>query len=103
MDDLKNPPRQIFRGRVLTYARGPRGMIYVLEGKADMTGVFWKVGWNGQGLTRLSATVPLISSYWTQMPRAPQEYFDVSPDGRDLAIGTQGVLQANIGVIEDVR
>ena len=103
VDDLKNPPRQIFRGWVLTYARGPRGMIYVLEGKADMTGVFWKVGWNGQGLTRLSATVPLISSYWTQMPRAPQEYFDVSPDGRDLAIGTQGVLQANIGVIEDVR
>ena len=103
VDDLKNPPRQIFRGWVLTYARGPRGMIYVLEGKADMTGVFWKVGWNGQGLTRLSATVPLISSYWTQMPRAPQEYFDVSPDGRDLAIGTQGVLQANIGMIEDVR
>jgi eukaryotic-like serine/threonine-protein kinase len=103
VDDLKNPPRQIFRGWVLSDARGPGGTIYVLEGKADMTGVFWKVGWNGQILTRLPSTVPLISSYWTQMPRAPQEYFDVSPDGRHVAIDAQGVLQANIGLIENVR
>jgi eukaryotic-like serine/threonine-protein kinase len=103
VDDLKNPPRQIFRGWVLSDARGPGGMIYVLEGNADMTAVFWKVGWNGQGLTRLPSTVPLIFSYWTQMPRAPNEYFDVSPDGRHVALGVQGVLQANIGMIENAR
>jgi Tol biopolymer transport system component len=103
VDDLKNPPRQIFRGWVLSDARGPGGMLYVLEGKADMTGIFWKVGWNGQGLTRLPETVPLNFSYWSQMPRSAQEYFAVSPNGRHLAISAQGVLQANIGMIENVR
>jgi eukaryotic-like serine/threonine-protein kinase len=103
VDDLKNPPRQIFRGWVLSDAPGPGGMLYVLEGKADMTGIFWKVGWNGQGLTRLPETVPLNFSYWSQMPRSAQEYFAVSPNGHHLAISAQGVLQANIGMIENAR
>jgi serine/threonine protein kinase len=103
VDDLKNPPRQVFRGWVLSYARGPGDTIYLLEGKADMTGVLWKVGWDGKGLARLPSTVPLIFSYWTQMPRVPSEYFDVSPDGRHVAIDAQGVLQANIGMIENVQ
>jgi eukaryotic-like serine/threonine-protein kinase len=103
VDDLKDPPRQVFHGWVLYGARGPHDQIYLLEGKADMTGVLWRVGWDGKGLTRLSSAVPLIFSFWTQMPRFPQEYFDVSPDGRHLAIGAQGILQANIGMIENAR
>jgi eukaryotic-like serine/threonine-protein kinase len=103
VDNLESPPRQIFRGWVLWYARGPGDQIYLLEGKADLMGFLWKVGWNGQRLERLPLTVPLAYSYMWQIPRSAQAYFDVSPDGRHLAIDVQGVLQANIGMIENVR
>lgn len=104
MDDFKTPPRRIFRGWVLWYARGPQNEIYVLEGKSDLNGVLWKVGWNGQGLTRVSATTPLIYSYYVaSLPRISVKYFDVSPDGRHVAVNAQGVSQANIGMIENPR
>jgi Tol biopolymer transport system component len=103
VDDFKSPPRQIFRGWVDWYARGPKGEIYVLEGKPDLNGVLWKVGWDGHGLTRTSSTVHLVNSYWTRATQSSQDFFDVSPDGRHLAFETQGVLQANIGMIENVR
>jgi len=99
-DDFKSPPRQIFRGWVVWYARGPKDEIYLLQGKPDLNGVLWKVGWNGQNLTRLPTTIPLRYSYWTPLPDV---VFDVSPDGRYLAVETQGVLQANIGMIENPR
>ncbi|HET7840390.1 MAG TPA: protein kinase [Terriglobia bacterium] len=102
VDDFKNPPRQIFHGLVFWYAR--RGEeIYVLEGKADMIGVLWKVGWNGQDLTRTSLHIPLIYSYWVLPPRQPQDHFDVSPDGRRVAFNAQGLSQANIGMLENIR
>jgi dipeptidyl aminopeptidase/acylaminoacyl peptidase len=103
VDDFKNPPRQIFRGWVQGYARGPRKEIYFLEGRPDLNDVLWKVGWKGEGLTRTSATIRLIYSYWIQLVRDTAEFFDVSPDGRRVAINAQGVLQANIGMIENVR
>ena len=103
VDDFKNPPRQIFRGWVQGYARGPGKEIYFLEGKPDLNGVLWKVGWKGEGPTRTSATIRLIYSYWIQLTGDSQEFFDVSPDGRHVAVNAQGVLQANIGMIENVR
>ncbi|MGA3327560.1 MAG: protein kinase [Terriglobia bacterium] len=103
VDEFQNPPRQIFRGWVEGYARGLGNEIYFLEGKPDLNGVLWKVGWNGQGLTRTSTTIRLTYSYWTQLVRDFQDFFDVSPDGRHVAANAQGILQANIGMIENVR
>ena len=103
VDDFQNPPRQVFRGWVEGYALGPGNEIYFLEGKPDLNGVLCKVGWNGQGLTRTSTIIRLTYSYWNQLVRDSQDLFDVSPDGRHVAVNAQGVLQANIGMIENVR
>jgi Tol biopolymer transport system component/DNA-binding winged helix-turn-helix (wHTH) protein len=103
VSDFKQPPRQVFRGWVVWYGRGPDSEIYLLEGKADLNGVLWKVGWDGKGLTRTPVPVPLTHSDWVQPGQNPQDFFDVSPDGRHVALTTQSVLQANIGMIENVR
>lgn len=100
LSDLKTPPRQIFHGWVLWYARGPKNQIYFLEGKPDLNGVFWKIGWHGQGLVRLPLTIPLGFGYDTVFPYAG---FDISPDGRHLAFTGEGVQQANIGMLENIR
>jgi Tol biopolymer transport system component len=100
VDDFKSSPRQIFRGWVVWYARGPANQIYLLEGKPDSNGVLWKVGWDGHGLARTPITIPLNFSYWTP---APYTGFDVSPDGRHLAAQMEEVLEAHIGLIENVR
>jgi len=104
VDDLKSPPRQVFRGWAIWYApAAQQRQIYVLGANPDLTAVFWKVGWNGEGLTRTSITVPLIYSYWSLSPDENNDYFDASPDGRHLAYNPQGMQQANIGMIENVR
>ena len=102
VEDLEKPPRQIFPGWVTWYARGPNGLIWLQEGKPDLNGVLWKVGWGGQGLTRHS-TIRRAYSYWNPTAGDAQSFFDVSPDGRHLAFDTQEVLQANIGMIDNVR
>jgi hypothetical protein len=101
--DFKNPPRQVFSGWVVLFAPGSHGEIYLLEGKPDLNGVLWKIGRNGKGLTRTPMPVPLTHSYFVQPGQNPRDYFDVSPDGRHVALTTQSVLQANIGMIENVR
>lgn len=103
VDDFKNPPRQVFRGWVIWYARGPGNEIYLAEGKPDLKSVMWKVGWDGKGLTRTSATILMIHSYWVDPARNTQDEFDMSPDGRHIALDMQTVLGANIGMIENVR
>jgi eukaryotic-like serine/threonine-protein kinase len=101
--DFRSPPRQVFRGWVVWYARGPKNEIYVLEGEPDLNGALWKVGWEGKGLVRIPIIVPLVHSYWVQPGQNDTNFFDVSPDGQHLALTTQTVLQANIGMIENVR
>ncbi len=101
--DFKNEPRQIFRGWVVWFARGPNRDVYLLEGKPDLNGVLWKVGWDGRGLSRIPMPVPLIHSYYVLPGQNDQNFFDVSPDGRRLAMTTESVLEANIGMIENVR
>jgi eukaryotic-like serine/threonine-protein kinase len=102
VDDFKNPPRQIFRGWVVWIARGPGNELYLLEGKPDLNGVLWKAGWNGQGLTRTSRSVPILYDD-NYLHTQNDTFFDVSPDGRYLAFQTDQVLQENIGMIENVR
>ena len=102
--DFKNPPRQIFRGWAdWWFVRGPGNEIYFIEGKPDLNGVLCKIGWDGQGLTRTSVTIPMIDSYWADPGRNSQDHFTVSPDGRFVAFQAQTVLGANIGMIENVR
>jgi serine/threonine protein kinase/Tol biopolymer transport system component len=104
VDDFKSPPRQVFRGWTSWWlVRGPQNEIYFVEGKPDLNGVLWKVGWDGKGLERTSATIPMIYSYWVDPVKNSQDHFDVSPDGRHVAFDMQTVLGANIGVIENVR
>jgi hypothetical protein len=100
--DLKGQPRQVFRGWVIWCTVGAGDEIYLLEGKADLSGALWKVGWNGEGLVRIGASIPIL--YNPRYVRSSVgNQFDVSPDGRHLAFQTQPVLEENIGMIENVR
>jgi len=98
--DHNKPPREIFRGWITWYARGPKDQIYFIQGKADTKGVLWKVDWSGHGLTRVPISIPLAFHYWFD---SPFTQFDISPDGRHLAFNAQEVLQANIGMLENIR
>lgn len=98
--DLNKSPRQVFRGWVVWYARGPRNEIYLIQGKPDLEGVLWKVDWDGHSLTRAPVSIPLPFHYWFD---SPFTQFDISPDGRHLAFNAQAVLQANIGMLENIR
>ncbi len=102
VNDFKNPPRQIFHGWVIWFARGPGDAIYLLEGQPDLTAVLWKVNWNGQDLERTSWTVPFLYdfNYYHTMT---VNQFDVSPDGHYLPFETEQVLQENLGMIQNVR
>jgi Tol biopolymer transport system component len=104
VNDFKNPPRQIFRGWAdWWFVRGLGNDIYFIEGKPDLNGVLCKIGWDGQGFTRTSATIPMIHSYWVDPGRNSQDHFTISPDGRFVAYQAQTVVGANIGMIENVR
>ncbi|MGH9739527.1 MAG: LpqB family beta-propeller domain-containing protein [Candidatus Acidiferrales bacterium] len=102
VDNFKNPPRQVFRGWVIWFARGPGDELYLLQGKPDLTSVLWKVDWNGQNLTPTSSIVPILYSI-NYEHTATGVQFDASPDGRYLAFQTDQVLQENIGMIENVH
>ncbi|HKW25874.1 MAG TPA: protein kinase [Terriglobales bacterium] len=97
--DRNKQARQLFHGWINWYARGPKDQIYFIQGKADMKGVLWKADWSGHSLTRVPLNIPLPFHYWFD---APFTQFDISPDGRHLAFNTQEVLQANIGMLENV-
>jgi hypothetical protein len=103
--DFKNPPRQIFHGWIVWFARAPGDEIYLLEGKPDLNAVLWNVDWNGKALTRKPWTVAMIYDlkYYRPMVGPVGTTFDASPDGRHLVIQTQQVLEENIGMIENVR
>ncbi len=98
VDDLKNPPRQVFRGWVAWYAWARSGNIYLLEGKPDLNGVLWQLDRDGQRLKSSSASIRLPYYNWQ-----PANNFDASPDGRHIAIEVQQVYEADIGMIENLR
>jgi serine/threonine protein kinase len=98
--DRNGPPRQVFRGWIAWYAWGPGNEIYLVQAKPDLEGVLWRVDRSGGNLTRVPVSIPLPFDYWYVVP---QTQFDISPDGRHLALTTQQVLQANIGVLEYIQ
>jgi hypothetical protein len=98
--DLKNPPRQLFRGWVVWYAWERSGNIYLLEGKPDLSGVLWRLGSDGQRLRSTSANTRLDYSYWAIQPI---NFLDASPDERSIAIGVQQIYEADIGMIEGLH
>jgi eukaryotic-like serine/threonine-protein kinase len=100
--DLKGQPRQVFRGWVIWYTVGSGDEIYLLEGKPDLNGALWKVGWNGKGLVRIGASIPILYNPSYHRSSVGNQ-FDVSPDGRHVAFQTQPVLEESIGMIENVR
>jgi Tol biopolymer transport system component len=100
VNDLKNPPRQLFRGWVAWYAWERSGNIYLLEGKPDLNGVLWRLGSDGQRLRSIAANIRLNYAYWLG---SIFNFFEPSPDGRRIAIGVQQVYEADIGMIEGLR
>jgi len=102
LNDFKNPARQVFRGWVAALACAPGGAIYFVEGKPDLNGSLWKVGWDGRGLTRSSATIPILHNL-NYSDTSLDNQFAVSPDGRHVAFQTEQVLEENLGMIENVR
>jgi hypothetical protein len=98
--DRNGPPRQVFRGWVSWYDWGPGNEIYLVQAKPDLEGVLWKVDRSGRSLTRVPVSIPLPFDYWYVLP---QTQFDISPDGRHLAFAIQQVLQANIGMLDNIR
>jgi Tol biopolymer transport system component len=98
--DRNGPPRQIFRGWIAWYTWGPGNEIYCIQAKPDLQGVLWKVDRSGRDLTRVPVSILLPFDYWYVLPSTQ---FDISPDGRRLAFTIQQVLQANIGLLENIR
>jgi serine/threonine protein kinase len=98
--DFKAAPRQVFRGWASNFAVDAQNQIFILKGKADLSGELWKVNLDGSGLSRSAGVIPLLYDVnyihglaWSQM--------DVSPDGRYVVFQSQQVLQENIGVIDN--
>ncbi len=102
VNDFKNPPHQIFHGWVDWLASGAGNQIYFIEGTPDLKGVLCKIQWNGQNLERTSVTIPMDHSYWVETQNS-EGAFAVSPDGRYVAFDFQSILEANIGMIENIR
>jgi Tol biopolymer transport system component len=98
--DRNGPPRQIFRGWIAWYTWGPGNEIYAVQAKPDLQGVLWRVDRSGRDLTRIPVNIPLPFDYWYPLP---QTEFDISPDGRRLAFTVQQVLQANIGMLDNLQ
>jgi len=95
-----SPPRQIFRGWATWYARGPNNDIYVVQGQADLNGVLVEGRLERPGAHSSSSHPPLSFEYWYTLPFTQ---FDISPDGRHVAYVSEQALQANIGMIENIR
>ncbi len=91
--------RQVFRGWVAAFAWVNAEELIVVEGKPDLNGVVWRVWADG----RPGARLPLILSIpYTFRTAQPVPRFDAHPDGRRLVISTHQVLEADIGMIENL-
>lgn len=97
--DFKGAPRKVFKGWVLSYARGPNDTIYILEGKSDLSAVLWRISWDGGNPTRLPVTTPFEYSFW-DTGLGGSRMFDLSPDARYMVVQQHSVSEANIGMID---
>ena len=85
-----------------TFTWSGAGEMIVLEGHANLKGTLWRVGLDGRRAEVL-ADVPLRLSYVLDQTNAPTVRFDVSPDGRRMALEALEFYEADIGMIDNVR
>ena len=97
---LKGDRRQLFHGWVVSFAWLGPDQLVVLEGRPNLQGVLSRVDLQGRRTVALTG-VGLIRSEVESVIGAI--HFDVSPDGRSIAIETLESLQADIGLIDNVR
>jgi hypothetical protein len=79
------------------FAWADNGEALVVQGKPDLKGVLWRVDANGgkEALPELQ----LLRNTDTGI----QLRFDVHPDGRRIVLEAPEVLEADLGLIENVR
>ena len=70
-----------------------------MEGKPDLNGVVWRVWADGRPPTRLPVTVNVSYNFRILQPIL---WFDAHPDGRRLVWSAHEVLEADIGMIENL-
>ena len=92
-------PRQVFRGWVVGFAWVNTEELIVVEGKPDLNGVVWRVWADGRPPARLPVTLSVAYNYRILQPLV---WFDAHPDGRRLVISALEVLEADIGMIENL-
>ena len=92
--------RQIFQGWVVSFAWAGSKEVLVLQGQPDLKGVLWRVDPEGQRTVALSGVGLYRSEVETNVSSIR---FDVHPDGRRIAIETLESMEADIGMIDNVR
>jgi len=97
---LQGDRRQVFRGWVVSFAWLGSDQFVVLEGRPDLQGVLSRIDLQG----RRTVAVTGIGLLRNEVESATGAIrFDVSPDGRSIAIETLESMQADIGLIDNVR
>ncbi len=98
--DFQGAARQVFSGWLVQFTwTGPDELVCE-EGKSDLTGVFWRVRADGSGREKIPLTISLATTFYQLLSN---NTFDISPDGRRLAVHMMEQQEADIGMIENVR
>jgi dipeptidyl aminopeptidase/acylaminoacyl peptidase len=90
---------QVFRGWVVWIDWAPDGTLLVLEGKPDLKGILWRVADGGLRKVVLPSVPLLMRPNDVAVP----VQFDLHPEGRRIIIGALESLEADLGVIDNVR
>jgi serine/threonine protein kinase/Tol biopolymer transport system component len=90
--------RLSFPDWVMWLAFTRHGQLLVLEGRADLTGMLWRVD-PDTGQHSAVAQVALLLRHNELSPAR----FDVHPDGRRIVLEARPVYESDIGVIDNVR
>ena len=97
---LQGDRRQVFRGWVVSFAWLGSDQVVVLEGRPDLEGVLSRIDLEGRRTVALTGVGLFRSAVESAIGAI---HFDVSPDGHSIAIETLESLQADIGLIDNVR
>jgi hypothetical protein len=97
VDGVRN---QVFQGWVVSYAWGNGQDLFVLEGKPNLSGVLWHL----DSAARRTLALSGVGLYKSELEMAVSSvHFDIHPDGRRIAIDALELLEADIGMIDNVR
>jgi len=97
---LDGARRQIFQGWVVSFAWASAQEMFLLQGQPDFKGVLWRVDSEGRRTVALSG----VGLYRSELGTGISEIrLDVHPDGRRIAIEMLESLEADIGMIDNVR